>query len=200
MPPDGRLTDDMLAEQTEWALFLLPAGFAVQWLMLCAVNLYLAGRIVLASGAPRARLAGSGGHELSAGVRDPAVGLRCWRRMQAAPSASSAWALSGLFSAPTCLPAWRSPTSSAERLAPWLVWVVYLGLFFFWPFFMPLVVLAGLVEFDLRAEAALRLAPTLNLTSLSPRTEHLHASHPTRAHRPAWPDGRRRQRQERLCA
>ena len=48
--------------------------------------------------------------------------------------------------------------------APWLIWVVYLGLFFLWPFFMPLVVLAGLLESTLRTEAALRRRLTaLNL-------------------------------------
>ena len=49
-PPDAPIPDEVLAQQTEWALYLLPAGLAAQWLALCALNLYLAARIVLASG------------------------------------------------------------------------------------------------------------------------------------------------------
>jgi hypothetical protein len=47
-----------------------------------------------------------------------------------------------------------------RRQAPWLVWVVYLGLFFFWPFFMPLVVLAGLAESTLRLKQRFGLSQT----------------------------------------
>ncbi len=145
MPPDGRLTDDMLAEQTEWALFLLPAGFAVQWLMLCAVNLYLAGRIVLAS----ARL-GRDWPDLAAMSYPPGFAILLLVALLAANASGTLGVVGigfvGAFLCAYLLAGLALAHFISRGLAPWLVWVVYLGLFFFWPFFMPLVVLAGLVE------------------------------------------------------
>jgi hypothetical protein len=145
MPPGGRLTDEALAEQTEWALYLLPAGFAVQWLMLCAVNLYLAGRIVQASG----RL-GRDWPDLAELSYPPGLAVLLGLALLAANAGGTIGTIGtgfvGAFLGAYMLAGLALAHFIGKRKAPWLVWVVYLGLFFFWPFFMPLVVLAGLLE------------------------------------------------------
>jgi Predicted membrane protein (DUF2232) len=145
MPPGGRLTNEALAEQTEWALYLLPAGFAVQWLMLCAVNLYVAGRIVQASG----RL-GRDWPDLAALSYPPGLALLLALALVTANTVGTLGVVgtgfAGAFLGAYMLAGLALAHFISRRRAPWLVWVVYLGLFFFWPFFMPLVVLVGLVE------------------------------------------------------
>jgi hypothetical protein len=158
MPPGDRLTDEMLAEQTEWALFLLPAGFAVQWLILCAVNLYLAGRIVLASG----RL-GRDWPDLAAMSYPPGFAVLFLLALLAANAGGTLGVIGigfvGAFVCAYLLAGLALAHLISRKHAPWLVWVVYLGLFFFWPFFMPLVVLAGLVESILRLKQRFGLSP-----------------------------------------
>ncbi len=145
VPPDGRLTDQALAEQTEWALFLLPAAFAVQWLLLCAANLYLAGRIVRASGRLERDWPDLAAMSYPAGL---AVMLLL---AVLAANAGGILAVIGTGFVGAFLTAYLFAGLAlvhfvSRRRAPWLVWIVYLGLFFFWPFFTPLVVLAGLLE------------------------------------------------------
>jgi hypothetical protein len=93
------------------AVAALPAAFSASWLIVFTLNLYLAGRVVLASG----RL-GRDWPDL------PASGLPCrvsiarsWpsrRRTRQAPSSSPARASPAGCCSPTSLPGWRSRTSS----------------------------------------------------------------------------------------
>jgi hypothetical protein len=144
-PPGGRLTDQAIAEQTEWALFLLPAAFAVQWLLLCAVNLYLAGRIVRASG----RLERDW-PDLAAMSYPPGLAVMLLLAVLAANAGGILGVIGtgfvGAFLTAYLFAGLALAHFISRRRAPWLVWIVYLGLFFFWPFFTPLVVLAGLLE------------------------------------------------------
>ena len=145
LPPGTSLPEQALAEQTEWALFLLPAGFAVQWFIVCTVNLYLAGRIVLASG----RMVPDW-PDLAALAYPPGLAVILGLAVLAAAAGgfpgligvSFTGALVGAY----LLGGLAFTHFIARRRAPWLTWLVYLGLFFLWPFFMPLVVLAGLLE------------------------------------------------------
>lgn len=158
LPPGEQLTDQALADQTEWALYLLPAGFAVQWLTICAVNLYLAGRIVLASG----RL-GRDWPELAMLSYPPSLGLLLVLAIFAATLGGTlgivGTAFTGAFLAAYLLAGLALVHFVGKHRAQWLVWVVYLGLFFLWPFFAPLVVLAGLVESTLGLKQ--RFGPSL---------------------------------------
>jgi hypothetical protein len=158
-PPGAQLTEQALADQTEWAMVLLPAAFAVQWLMLCAVNLYLAGRIVLASG----RLARDW-PDLAAMSYPPGLAVMLLVAMLAASAGGTLGVIGtgfvGAFVAAYLLAGLALAHFIGRRQAPWLVWVVYLGLFFFWPFFMPLVVLAGLAESTLRLKQRFGLSQT----------------------------------------
>jgi hypothetical protein len=145
MPPGETLTEQALAEQTDWALFLLPAGLAVQWLMVCAINLYLAARIVLASG----RLARDW-PDIASLSFPPTLGLGLALALVAA-NTSGIFAVAGTgffgaFLAAYMLAGLALAHSIGRRGAVWVVWLVYLGLLFLWPFFMPGVVLAGLLE------------------------------------------------------
>jgi len=149
LPPGESLTDQALAEQADWALFLLPAGFAVQWLAVCAVNLYLAGRIVLASG----RL-GRDWPDIASLSYPPTFALALGLALVAA-NTSGIFAVIGTSFFGALLGAYLLAGLAlthfiGRRSAPWLVWMVYLGLFFLWPFFMPAVVLAGLLDSTLR--------------------------------------------------
>lgn len=154
MPPGETLTEQALAEQTDWALFLLPAGLAVQWLMVCAVNLYLAGRIVLASG----RL-GRDWPDIAALSFPPTLGLALALALVAANTsgifAVAGTSFFGAFLAAYMLAGLALAHSVGRRGAMWVVWLVYLGLLFLWPFFMPAVVLAGLLESTLQLKRRL---------------------------------------------
>jgi len=159
MPPEAHLSDQVLAEQADWALLLLPAGFAAQWFFLCTVNLYLAGRIVLASG----RL-GRDWPDLTTLSYPPALSFTLAVALLAA-SAGGVIGVAGVAFTGALLAAYLLAGLSlahfiGRRRAPWLVWVVYLGLFFLWPFFMPLVVAAGLVESTFQLKQRLGLSPT----------------------------------------
>jgi hypothetical protein len=157
-PPGGQLTDQSLAEQTEWALFLLPAGFALQWLTLCAFNLYLAGRIVLASG----RL-GRDWPDLPAMSYPPGFAILLLLALLAANAGGILGVIgtgfTGAFLGAYLLAGLALTHFLGRWRAPWLIWVVYLGLFFLWPFFMPLVVLAGLLESTLGLKQRLGVSP-----------------------------------------
>ena len=154
MPPGEALTEQALAEQTDWALFLLPAGLAVQWLMVCAINLYLAGRIILASG----RLARDW-PDIAAMSFPPTFGLALALALVAANTngifAVAGTSFFGAFLAAYMLAGLALAHSVGRRGAMWVVWIVYLGLFFLWPFFMPAVVLAGLLESTLQLKRRL---------------------------------------------
>ncbi|MBX9588417.1 MAG: YybS family protein [Hyphomonadaceae bacterium] len=156
LPPGESLPEQALAEQTEWALFLLPAGFAFQWLVMCALNLYLAGRIVLASGH-----LGRDWPDLTALTYPPGMGVLLGLVVLAAAAGGSIGlvgvSFTGALVGAYLLGGLALAHFIARRRAPWLVWLVYLGLFFLWPFFMPLVVLAGLLEsiFQLKQRAGL---------------------------------------------
>jgi hypothetical protein len=145
LPPGATLSEQALADQTEWALFLLPAGFAAQWLVLCAFNLYLAGRVVRASG-----LLGRDWPDLSAISYPPALSVLLGLALLSAAAGgligTVGVSVTGALVAAYLLGGLALTHFIGKRRAPWLVWVVYLGLFFVWPFFMPLVVLAGLLE------------------------------------------------------
>ena len=145
LPPGTSLSEQALADQTEWALFLLPAAFAFQWLLLCAVNLYLAGRIVLASG-----MLGRTWPDLTALNYPPGLGLVFVLAALATAVGGAAGIIgvsfSGALVGAYLLGGLAFVHFIAKRRAPWLTWLVYLGLFFLWPFFMPLVVLTGLLE------------------------------------------------------
>lgn len=145
LPPGGSLPEQALAEQTEWALHLLPAGFAVQWLVVCAINLYLAGRIVLASG-----LLGRDWPDLTELSYPPGFAVLLGLAVLAAAAGGVIGLIgvsfTGAFLGAYLLGGLALTHFIARRRAPWLTWLVYLGLFFLWPFFMPLVVLAGLLE------------------------------------------------------
>jgi Predicted membrane protein (DUF2232) len=158
MPPDGRLSDQALTEQTDLALFMLPAGFAVQWLTLCAVNLYLAGRIVLASG----RL-GRDWPDLAFLSYPPSFAVLLLIAILAANAGGTIGTIGtgfvGAFVGAYLLAGLAFAHVVSRWRAPWLVWIVYLGLFFLWPFFMPLIVLAGLLESTLRLKHRFGLYP-----------------------------------------
>jgi hypothetical protein len=158
-PAEGQLTDQALVEQTEWALLLLPAAFAVQWLLLCAVNLYLAGRIVSASGRLQRDWP-----DLAAMSYPPGLAILLLVALLAANAGGTLGIIGtgfvGAFLAAYMLAGLAFAHFISRRLAPWLVWVVYLGLFFFWPFFMPLIVLAGLLESTLGLKRRFGLSPT----------------------------------------
>ena len=158
-PPGPQVTDQALAAQTDLLLAILPAGLALQWLAVCAINLYLAGRIVLASGRlgrdwpdiaaltyPRgfpllllvlALLAAAGGGTIGA------IGT----------------SFTGAFLGAYLLAGLALTHVVARGRAPWLVWLVYLGLLlpFLFPFFMPVVALAGLLDSTLKLKQ--RLGP-----------------------------------------
>ena len=145
LPPDGRLSEQALAEQTDWALIVLPAALAVQWLAACAVNLYVAGRIVRASG----RL-GRDWPDIASLSYPPTLGLALGLALVAA-NTSGIFAVIGTSFFGALLGAYLLAGLAlahfiSRRSAPWLVWVTYLGMFFLWPFFMPAMVLAGFLE------------------------------------------------------
>lgn len=145
LPPGETLSDQALAEQTDWALYLLPGGFAVQWLMLCALNLYIAGRIVLAS-----KRLGREWPDLPALTYPPGVAIIFGVAALAAAAGGTVGVIgvsfSGALVGAYLLGGLAFTHFMARHRAPWLPWVVYLGLFFIWPIFMPLVVLAGLLQ------------------------------------------------------
>jgi hypothetical protein len=158
LPPGASLPEQALADQTEWALFLLPAGFAAQWLVLCAFNLYLAGRVVRASG-----LLGRDWPDLSALSYPPGLSILFGAALLAA-AAGGLVGMAGVSFTGALLGAYLLGGLAlthfiGKRRAPWLVWVVYLGLFFVWPFFMPLVVLAGLLESTFQLKQRFGLSP-----------------------------------------
>jgi hypothetical protein len=145
LPPDGHLSEQALAEQTDWALLLLPAGLAVQWLAACAINLYVAGRIVRASG----RL-GRDWPDVASLSYPPTLALALGLALVAA-NTSGIFAVVGTSFFGALLGAYLLAGLAlahfiSRRGAPWLVWVAYLGMFFLWPFFMPAMVLAGFFD------------------------------------------------------
>lgn len=158
LPPGTSLSDQALAEQTDWALFLLPAAFAVQWLSVCAVNLYLAGRIVLASG----RL-GRDWPDVAALSYPPGFAVLLGLALLAANAGGTIGTIgtsfTGAFIGAYLLAGLALTHFVARWRAPWLVWIVYLGLFFLWPFFMPAVALAGLLESTLKLKQRFGLSP-----------------------------------------
>ena len=83
----------------------------------------------------------------------------CWRLPPAAPSGSSASAFTGAFVGAYLLGGLALTHFIARWRAPWLTWLVYLGLLFLWPFFMPLVVLAGLLDSTLTLKQRFGLSP-----------------------------------------
>ncbi len=154
LPPEGHLSEQALAEQTDWALLVLPAGLAVQWLAACAVNLYVAGRIVRASG----RL-GRDWPDIASLSYPPTLALALGLAIVAA-NTSGVFAVIGtsLFGALLCaylLAGLALAHFISRRGAPWLVWVAYLGMFFLWPFFMPALVLAGFFDSTFRLKQRL---------------------------------------------
>jgi len=167
LPPDGRLTEQALADQTNLALAVLPAGFAVQWLGLCAVNLYLAGRITLASG----RL-GRDWPDLASLSYPSGLAILLLVALTAASVGGTLGTIGtgfvGAFLAAYLLAGLALAHFIGRGRAPWLVWTVYLGLFFVWPVFVPLLVLAGLLESTLGLKQRLGLVPPS--TPLPPRT------------------------------
>ena len=158
LPPGASLSEQALANQTEWALFLLPAGFSAQWLVLCAFNLYLAGRVVRASG-----LLGRDWPDLSAISYPPGLSVLFGVALLAAAAGGvvgvAGVSFTGALVAAYLLGGLALTHFIGKRRAPWLVWVVYLGLFFVWPFFMPLVVLAGLLESIFQLKQRFGLSP-----------------------------------------
>jgi hypothetical protein len=158
MQPGAQLTEQQLAEQTDLALFLLPAGFAVQWLTVCTLNLYLAGRIALASG----RL-GRDWPDIAALAYPPGFPLLLVVALLAASAGGTLGVIgtsfAGAFLCAYLLAGLALAHFVARQRAPWLVWLVYLGLFFLWPFFMPLVALAGLIDSTFRLKQRLGPSP-----------------------------------------
>ena len=145
LPPGGQLSEQALAEQTDWALLLLPAALSVQWLAACAVNLYVAGRIVRASG----RL-GRDWPDITSLSYPPTLALALGLALVAA-NTSGIFAVIGTSFFGALLGAYLLAGLAlahfiSRRGAPWLVWVTYLGMFFLWPFFMPAMVLAGFFD------------------------------------------------------
>ena len=150
LPPGTSLSEQALAEQTSGHCSCCRPALPCQWLVVCALNLYLAGRIVCASG-----LWGATGRTCRASAIRPALAVLLGLALLAAAAGGAdrrcrrqlhrrlAGGLSARRLALTHF--------IARRRAPWLIWLVYLGLFFLWPFFMPLVVLAGLLESDLHS-------------------------------------------------
>lgn len=143
--PGEQLTAQALADQADLALFMLPAGMAVQWLSVCALNLYLAGRIVLASG----RL-GRDWPDIAALTYPPGFSLLLALALLAAGGGSAlgiaGTSFSGALLGAYLLAGLAFAHFVSRRRAPWLVWLIYPGLFFLWPVFMPLVALAGLLD------------------------------------------------------
>lgn len=158
LPPGTSLTDQMLAEQTDWALYLLPAGFAVQWLSVCALNLYLAGRIVLASG----RL-GRDWPDIAALTYPPGFAILLGLALLAANAAGAistiGTSFAGAFLCAYLLAGLAFTHFVARQRASWLVWLVYLGLIFLWPFVMPAVALAGLLDSTFKLKQRFGLSP-----------------------------------------
>ena len=158
LPPGTSLSEQALAEQTDLALFLLPAGFAVQWLMVCALNLYLAGRIVLASG-----LLGRNWPDLASLAYPPGLAVLLGLAVLAAAAGGTIGLIgvsfTGAFVGAYLLCGLALTHFIARWRAPWLTWLVYLGLLFLWPFFMPLVVLAGLLDSTLTLKQRFGLSP-----------------------------------------
>jgi hypothetical protein len=156
-PPDAHISDELLAQQADWTLYLLPAGLAAQWLALCALNLYLAGRIVLASGLlardwpdlPALTFPSSLALVFAAALLlTSAGGLIGTAAVGFTGALLTAYLMAGL----------AFTHFVGKRRAPWLVWVVYLGLLFLWPFFMPVVVAAGLLDSAFQLKRRLGLA------------------------------------------
>jgi hypothetical protein len=142
-----RLSEQALAEQTDRALFMLPAGLAVQWLFVCMLNLYVAGRIVLASG----RL-GRDWPDIASLTYPPGLSLLLPLALLAANAGgilgTVGTSFSGALLAAYLLAGLALTHFVARRRAPWLVTIVYAGLFlpFLWPLFVPLIALAGLID------------------------------------------------------
>jgi hypothetical protein len=153
-----QLTDQALADQADLALFMLPAGMAVQWLSVCALNLYLAGRIVLASG----RL-GRDWPDIAALTYPPGLSLLLVLALLAAGGGSAigiaGTSFSGALLSAYLLAGLALAHFVARRGAPWLVWLLYPGLIFLWPVFMPLVALAGLVDSTFKLKQRLGAPP-----------------------------------------
>jgi Predicted membrane protein (DUF2232) len=156
-PPDAPIPDEVLAQQAEWALYLLPAGLAAQWLALCALNLYLAGRIVLASG-----LLARDWPDLPGLAYPPILALVFAAALLLTSAGglvgTAAVGFTGALLTAYLIGGLAFTHFVGKRRAPWLVWAVYLGLFFLWPFFMPVVVGAGLLESTFQLKRRLGLA------------------------------------------
>jgi hypothetical protein len=154
LPPGTSLSEQVLSEQTDWALYLLPAGVASQWLMACALNIYLAGRIVLASGKLTRDWP-----DVPSLTYPPILAVILGLAVVAANTTGVFAVLgTGLFGALLCaylLAGLAFAHFISRRGAPWLVWIVYLGVLFLWPFFMPAIVLAGLVDSTFRIKQRL---------------------------------------------
>jgi Predicted membrane protein (DUF2232) len=160
LPPNAQLTDQAIASRTELALSMLPAGVAMQWLLVFALNIYLAGRIALASG------------RLGRDWPDPATltyptGFSILLPIAVLAAAAGGTigtigtSFTGALLAAYLLAGLALTHFVARGRAPWLVWLVYLGLLlpFLSPFVMTVVAFAGLLDSTFKLKQRLGSPP-----------------------------------------
>jgi hypothetical protein len=155
------LTDAQIEALAELFIFALPGMIATYWLFIFALNLYLAGRIARVSG----RL-GRDWPDLAALAYPRALPLVLALAVAAA-FAPGAIGVAGVGLTGALLTAYFLAGLAlmhfiARVRAPWLLWLVYAGVFFIQPYTAILLIIGGLLE------------PALNLRQrlggLPPRT------------------------------
>ncbi len=161
------MTEQQVQAFADLFIAALPGALAVYWLIVFTLNLYLAGRIVLASG----RL-GRDWPDLPAltyPVGFPLLlALAAARRTtRPAPSASPAPASRAALLLAYLLAGLALAHFIARGRAPWVLWFVYAGLILFGPYAAIVITLGGLDRRRLQAEAAPRRAPAIELEPAS---------------------------------
>ena len=139
------LTDAQLDALTEFLLGVLPAALSAYWLMIFSLNLYLAGRIARASG----RL-GRDWPDLAALTYPPALPIVAVCAFAAA--FASGWlgligtSFSGALLVAYLLAGLALMHFLARGRQPWVLWLVYAGLFLLGPYAALALIIAGLIE------------------------------------------------------
>ena len=195
-----QLTDVQVDALAELFIFVLPGAVAAYWLGIFALNLYLAARVARASGRlgrdwpDLPSLAYPVGFQLVLVVALAATfvpGVMGVAGVGLSGALLLAYFLAGL----------ALMHHIARARAPWILWLVYVGVLFIEPYTFVLLMFAGLLEPAVKLRQRFGKAPP---PRHPPETiNHGHgvppyASHSSRTHRPPRPDGRRRQRQGRL--
>lgn len=146
----GRLDDAQIDTLAQFIVAVLPAALAAYWVAIFALNLYLAGRIVRASG----RLARDW-PDLASMAYPPGFPLLVALAIAVATFAPGVAGIAGTSFSGALMFAYLLAGIAlvhfiARGRAPWLLWIMYAGLLLFGPYVGFALIIAGLLEPALR--------------------------------------------------